>query len=57
MEDIDDPDELMLANTLINVVGLSIAQTNFIRNQGIRNATLLARLDDESFKEMLDRPT
>mmetsp|Transcript_5310 Transcript_5310/g.7827 ORF Transcript_5310/g.7827 Transcript_5310/m.7827 type:complete len:274 (+) Transcript_5310:675-1496(+) len=58
MDNFDDPEDQLLANTLINVVGLSLQQTNFIRNQGIRSATLLARLDDESFKEiMYDRPT
>jgi hypothetical protein len=57
MENIEEQEELLLTNTLINVVGLSVQQTTFIRNQGIRSATLLARLDDDSFKEILERPT
>ena len=47
----------VLTDTLIGVVGLTAQQANFVINQGIRSASLLARLDDDSFKELMERPT
>ena len=48
---------VQLTQTLTDVVGLTIAQANFVYNQGITTATLLARLADDTFKELLDRNT
>jgi len=46
-----------LTQTLTDVIGLTVPQANFVYNQGITTASLLARVDDETFKELLDRST
>ena len=53
----DDAAQLLFIQTLSDVIGLTVAQANFVCNQGIRSASILARLDDDSFKELLERPT
>ena len=53
----NQPMAQQLTQTLTDVIGLTVAQANFVYNQGITTASLLARLDDETFKELLDRNT
>lgn len=52
-----DAQPVPLVETLINIVGLTVPQANFIGNQGITTATLLARLDDDTFKDLMEKPT
>lgn len=46
-----------LTQTLVDVVGLTVPQANFVYNQGITTATILARLDDDTFKELMEKHT
>mmetsp|Transcript_2487 Transcript_2487/g.3771 ORF Transcript_2487/g.3771 Transcript_2487/m.3771 type:complete len:172 (+) Transcript_2487:2039-2554(+) len=46
-----------LTQTLTDVIGLTVPQANFVYNQGITTASLLARLDNNTFKEFMDRNT
>lgn len=55
MDNEDQP--ITLSQTLINVIGLTAAQATFISNQGITTATLLSRLDDDTFKDLMEKPT
>ena len=46
-----------LTQTLTDVVGLTVPQANFVYNQGINTASILARLDDDTFKELMEKHT
>eukprot|EP00590_Aulacoseira_subarctica_P011644 CAMPEP_0172424146 /NCGR_PEP_ID=MMETSP1064-20121228/21716_1 /TAXON_ID=202472 /ORGANISM="Aulacoseira subarctica , Strain CCAP 1002/5" /LENGTH=1711 /DNA_ID=CAMNT_0013165931 /DNA_START=811 /DNA_END=5943 /DNA_ORIENTATION=- len=53
----DVGEQLLLIQTLTDIIGLTAPQANFVCNQGIRTSSTLARLDDDSFKELMERPT
>ena len=48
---------VQLTQALTDVVGLTIIQANFVYNQGITTASLLARLDNDTFKELMEKNT
>ena len=46
-----------LTQTLTDVVGLTVPQANFVYNQGINTASILACLDDDTLKELMEKHT
>ena len=46
-----------LTQTLTDVVGLTVPQANFVYNQGITTASILAHLNDDTCKELMEKHT